>query len=71
MRAVASSGTAVRNLRDTAMIVHHEPHRVGVSLTVVEAAWLLLDLQVRGMSRFSTLFPQLTLSATLGVAVVL
>jgi hypothetical protein len=31
---------------------------------------LLLDLQVRGMSRFSTLFPQLTLSATLGVAVV-
>ena len=32
---------------------------------------LLLDLQVRGMSRFSTLFPQLTLSATLGVAVVL
>jgi hypothetical protein len=31
---------------------------------------LLLDLQVRGMSRFSTLFPQLTVSATLGVAVV-
>jgi len=31
---------------------------------------LLLDMQVRGMSRFSTLFPQLTLSATLGLAVV-
>ncbi|HEX8705037.1 MAG TPA: hypothetical protein VF815_39760 [Myxococcaceae bacterium] len=31
---------------------------------------ILLDLQVRGMSRFSTLFPQLTLSATLGVAAV-
>jgi len=31
---------------------------------------ILLDMQVRGMSRFSTLFPQLTLSATLGVAAV-
>jgi hypothetical protein len=31
---------------------------------------LLLDLQVRGMSRFDVLFPQLTLSATLGLAAV-
>jgi hypothetical protein len=31
---------------------------------------ILLDLQIRGMSRFSVLFPQLTLSATLGVAAV-
>jgi hypothetical protein len=29
---------------------------------------LLLDLQVRGMSRFDVLFPQLTLSATLGMS---
>ena len=40
-------------------------------LTELGSDRFLLDLQVRGMSRFSLLFPRLTLSATLGVAVVL
>jgi hypothetical protein len=38
-------------------------------LSELGSDWLLLDLQVRGMSRFSVFFPRLTLSATLGVAV--
>jgi hypothetical protein len=37
-------------------------------LTELGSEQFLLDLQVRGMSRFSVLFPRLTLSATLGVA---
>jgi hypothetical protein len=44
---------------------------VGVGyLSELGSDYLLLDLQVRGMSRFDFLFPQLTLSATLGVAAV-
>jgi hypothetical protein len=44
---------------------------VGVGyLSELGSDQILLDMQVRGMSRFSTLFPQLTLSATLGVAAV-
>jgi len=44
---------------------------VGVGyLSELGSDHILLDMQVRGMSRFSTLFPQLTLSATLGVAAV-
>src|SRR5688500_16985173 len=52
MRAISRGRPAVGDLRDATVIVHHQAHRIGVWIAVIEASGLLLNLQEFAIADF-------------------